>query len=188
LIREVGQLCFERGLRTLDKASTQFAQPYGALARTMLEYAFAGFKTQIEPVERPIALLEFVHYAQALQVVLEAAGIRRELAHAGVQRILAGVAERRVAKVMGQRNRFDEVFVQAQRARQRAGDLRHFETVGEARAKQIAFMVDENLGLVLEPPKGTGVDDAIAVTLELGTACRWRLCVAAPAAQPGICC
>jgi hypothetical protein len=48
-----------------------------------------------------------------LQVVLEAA----VPFHALVQGILAGVAERRVAEVVGQRNGLDEVFVQCQRAR-----------------------------------------------------------------------
>ena len=38
------------------------------------------------------------------------------LAHAGVQRILPGVAERRVAEIVRQRDGFDQVLVQLQRA------------------------------------------------------------------------
>ena len=46
--------------------------------------------------------------SQRLQVVLEAA----ELAHALVERVLAGMAERRVAEVVGEADRLDEVLVQ----------------------------------------------------------------------------
>ena len=58
----------------------------------MFQDAFAGFKAQVEAVECGVAFFKFVHHAQALQVVLEAA-IR---GHAFVQRVLTGVAERRV--------------------------------------------------------------------------------------------
>jgi len=37
--------------------------------------------------------------------------------------------------------------------------------VGQSCAVQVAFVIDENLGLVYEAPKRCGVNDAIAVTL-----------------------
>ena len=40
-----------------------------------------------------------------------------------------------------------------------------FEGVGEARAIVVAFVVDEDLGLVFEPAEGGRVDDAVAVAL-----------------------
>jgi hypothetical protein len=84
------------------------------------------------------------------------------------QRILPGVAERRVAEVVRQRHRFHQVFVQVQQAGDGAGDLRHFEAVGEAGAKQVAFVVDEHLGLVFQPPERGGMNDAVTVALEFG--------------------
>jgi Holliday junction resolvasome RuvABC endonuclease subunit len=38
--------------------------------------------------------------------------------------------------------------------------------VGHARAEQVAFMVQENLGFVDQAPKGRGMDDAVAVALK----------------------
>jgi hypothetical protein len=38
--------------------------------------------------------------------------------------------------------------------------------MGEARPVVVALVVDENLGLVLQPPEGGGMDDAVAVALE----------------------
>ena len=66
----------------------------------MLEDAFARLEHQVEAVEGAVALFQQIDDAQALQVVLEAA----VLLHAVVQRILAGMAEGRVAEVVGQRD------------------------------------------------------------------------------------
>src|SRR3546814_21051002 len=52
-----------------------------------------------------------------------------------------------------------------QRARQAAGDLRHFQRVAEARAVIVAFVIDEDLRLVFQSPERVGVDDAVAVAL-----------------------
>ena len=72
----------------------------------------------------------------------------------GIERALAGMAEGRMAEIVGKRQRLGQVLVDAKRARDRAGDLRHFEAVGEARAVMIALVIDEDLGLVVEPPEG----------------------------------
>ena len=58
------------------------------------------------------------------------------------------------------------VSFSAERGGDRAGDLRHFHGVGEAGAVQVAFVIDEHLGLVDQAPEGVGMDDAIAVALE----------------------
>jgi hypothetical protein len=73
------------------------------------------------------------------------------------------------------------IFVQAQVARQRAADLRHLQAVGQPGAEQIALVVEEHLGLVLEPAEGRGVDDAVAVALELAARGVRRLGITAPA-------
>ena len=56
------------------------------------------------------------------------------------ERVLARVAERRVAEVVREADGLDEVLVQAQRARDRARDLRDLERVREPRAIQVALV------------------------------------------------
>ena len=84
-----------------------------------------------------------------------------------MQRILPGMTEWRVAEVVRQRNGLDQVFVELQVARDRPRDLRDLQAMRQARAKQVAFVVDEDLRLVFEPAKRGRVNDAVAVALEL---------------------
>ena len=63
---------------------------------------------EVEPVELGIALLELGEDAQGLGVVVEAA-VRL---HRRVQRLLAGMAERRVAEIVGERHRLAEILVE----------------------------------------------------------------------------
>ena len=88
------------------------------------------------------------------------------LAQRGVERVLAGVAEGRVAEVVAEPDRLGQVLVQAQRAGHRAGDPAGLERVGEPGPVVVALGGDEDLGLVLEPAEGLGVDDPVAVALE----------------------
>src|SRR3981081_4161653 len=85
---------------------------------------------------------------------------------AEVERPLAGMPERRMAEVMGQRQGFGEVFVQAQLARQRARNLCDFQGVGQPGAVMIAFVEHEYLGLMLQPAKSGGMDHAVAIAPE----------------------
>ena len=71
-----------------------------------------------------------------------------------------------MAEVVGERQRLGQILVEAERAGDRAGDLRHFQRVRQARAEMVALVVDEDLRLVLQPAKGVGMDDAVAVALE----------------------
>ena len=130
----------------------------------VLEDTLARFKTEVEPVIQRVALLQMVHHAQALQVVLKPA-MRR---HAFVERILPGVAKRGVAEVVCQRYRLHQIFIQSERAGGRAAQLGHFQRVREARAKQVALVVEEHLRFVHQPAKSGGMDNAITVALELG--------------------
>lgn len=116
-------------------------------------------------------LLEFVDHDEALQIVFEAP----MLAHAFVERVLAGVAKRRVAEVVRERDGFDEVFVDAQIARHGPRNLRDFQAVREPCTKQVALVIDEHLRLVFEAPKRGGVNDAVPVALKLGARGRGRL-------------
>ena len=137
----------------------------------MLENAFAGLERQVQAVELRVALFQLVHHAQALQVVLKTA----EGGHAVIQRILPGMAKRRVTQVMRQRDGFDQVFVQPQRARDGAAQLRHLQRMRQPGAKQVAFVVQEHLRLVDQAPKRRAVHDAVAVALVVGARGRRRL-------------
>jgi hypothetical protein len=164
LVGEVGDLRLDRRLRAGEKSFAERAQAACVLHRAVLEDAFARLEREVEAVEAAVTFFKHVDDPQRLQVVFEAA-VR---SHALVQRILARVPERRVTEVVRERNGFDEIFVDAQIAGDAACDLRDLEGVGEARAEQIAFVVHEDLGLVLEPAERRTVDDAIAIPLELG--------------------
>ena len=78
-------------------------------------------------------------------------------------------------EVVGQRDRLDQVFVQPQRPRDRAPQLRHLQRMRQARAEQVAFVVQEHLGLVDQAPEGRRMDDAVAIALEVGARGRRRL-------------
>ena len=125
----------------------------------MLDQALERLPGEVEPVEARIFLFERGDHAQRLGVVVEAAGA----AHRGIERALAGMTERRMAEIVGQRQRLGEVLVDPKRAGDGAGDLRDFETMGEAGAVMIALVIDEHLGLIVEPAEGGRMQDAVAV-------------------------
>ena len=177
LVGEIRELRLETGLLPLEKAFADIAQFARFRNRAVLEDALAALEGEVQAGELRIALLEFIDRAQRLQVVLEAA----VLAHALVERVLARMPEGRVAQVVRQRDGFGQCLVQIQRARHRAADLRHLDRMSHARAIQIAFVIDEHLGLVGQATKSVGMDDAIAVALEFPAVFRRRLRKAAPA-------
>ena len=115
-------------------------------------------------VEAAAVALQHLDHPQRVLVVLEAAAAA--LAQGRVERLLAGVAEGRVAEVVAEPDRLGQVLVEAERAGDGASDPAGLQRVGEAGAVVVALGRDEDLGLVLEPPEGLGVDDAVAVALE----------------------
>ena len=172
LIGQVAQLRLQARLRALDEAQAYSArlalqQAFGVAARAVFENAFARLEAEVEPVVGRVALFEPVDHAQALQVVLEARMRWVGGAQAVVERVLAGMAEWRVAQVMRQRDGFDQIFIQPEFAGDRAAELGHFERMGQPGAKQVALVVQEDLGLVDQAPERRAVDDAVAVALEL---------------------
>jgi hypothetical protein len=88
------------------------------------------------------------------------------LTHAIVQSVLPRMAKWRMAQIMGEGNRFDQILVQLQVTGNGAPDLRYFEAMRQARAKQVAFVIDENLGFIFEPTESCRMDDPVAVALE----------------------
>ena len=125
----------------------------------VLDQPFQRLPGQVQAVELRIAPLQHGHHAQGLGVVVEAA----ERGEAGVERTLAGMAERRMAEIVGERQRLGQVLVEAERAGERARDLGHLERMGEPRAVMVALVEHEDLGLVLEAAERGRVNDAVAV-------------------------
>src|ERR1700677_1458323 len=76
------------------------------------------------------------------------------------------MAERRMGEVVGQRQRFGEVFVEPEHPGQGAGNLGHLKRMRQPGAVMIAFVEYEDLGLVFEPPKRRSVNDTVAVAAE----------------------
>src|SRR5207237_8749856 len=87
----------------------------------VLDDTLQRFPGQVESVEFGIAMFQRCDDAQALRVMVESAiGFETP-----IQRTLAGVAERRMAEIVGTRQRFSEVIVAAELPGQRASDRRH---------------------------------------------------------------
>ena len=121
----------------------------------------AHLERQVQAGKVRIALFEFVHAAEAEEVVVEAAVFLEAL----VQRNLARVAERRVPDVVGEGNGFGQVFVQAQSASDGAGQLSDFERMSEPRSVVVVDGGDEHLGLAGHAAERGAVDDAFAIAL-----------------------
>ena len=128
----------------------------------MLDDAFTDFEGQIQSAKRGVPEFEIFDDAERVQVVIEGQSV---LAHGGVESFFSGVAEGRMADVVHQGKRFDEIGVESELRGDGAGDLRDFDRVGQAVAEVIGVAAGENLGLGFQTAEGAGMNDAIAVTL-----------------------
>ena len=80
-----------------------------------------------------------------------------------------------MAQIVGERDGLGEVGIQPQRRRHRSRDLRHLQRVGEPGAEVVALVGDEDLGLLLQPSESRGMDDAVAVAVEVRARAAARL-------------
>src|SRR5690606_35272456 len=78
----------------------------------------------------------------------------------------AGVAERRVAKVMGKAQGLGQILVKAERAGHRPADLGDLDRMGQTDPEMVAVGSDEHLRLMPQAAKGHRMDNAVAVALE----------------------
>ena len=170
-------------LRALEEAFTEIPEKHGVVFRTVFQDAFPCFEHQVETGEIGVFRFQLVDHAQRLQIVLEAAVV----AHAGIQRVLPGVSERCVAQVVCKTDGLGERLVELQGDSHRTADLGNLERVRQARAIQVALVIDEHLGLVDEPPECGGVDDTVPVALVLPPVPCLRLGVT-PALRPRLRC
>ena len=128
----------------------------------MLRQPLERLPREIQTVERQVLAFERRDEADRLRVVIEAA----EGPHRDVERPFAGMSERRMAEVVGKRNRLGQIFIEAELPGDRARDLRHLERVGQPRAVVIALVRQKDLRLVGQTPKGGRMQHAVAVALE----------------------
>ena len=68
--------------------------------------------------------------------------------HRLFQATLPGMAERRMAQIMGQTKRLGQILVQTQRSRDGAPNLGHLNAVRQADPKMVSIRRDKDLGLV----------------------------------------
>ncbi len=130
----------------------------------MLDDAFADFEGEVQSAEGGVALLEIFHDAQGVQIVIEVEAV---FAHGCIESFFAGVAERGMADVVDKSQRLGEIDVEAECSGDGARDLRDFERVGEAVAEMVGITAGEDLSFRFQAAEGTGMDDAVAVTLEI---------------------
>ena len=168
LIGPIRQLGFQPRLPPLEKVPAQVPQRPGALGRAMLQDSLARLEGQVQPAECRVPVLQTIHHAQRLEIVLEAS----ERLHALIERILSRVTERRVTEIVGEADRLGQVFIESHGSRHRPGNLRHLERMGQPGSVMVALVIDEHLCLVEETPKRRGMDDPVPVPLELGAMAR----------------
>jgi len=133
----------------------------------VLDQALEGFPREVQPVEKGIAALEPRDDAKRLGIVVEPAmGL-----HEAIEFALAGMAEGRVAEIMGKRQGLGQILIEPERSCDRARHLGDLKRMAEPRPVVIAIVVNEYLGFVLQPAEGRGVNDAVAIASE-GAA--WR--------------
>ena len=106
----------------------------------VVEYAHSRLVAEVQP---PPVALEYVHDAQALLIVLEAAGIY------AVERPLPCVAEGRMPQIVAQRDGLRQILVQLQRPRHGAGKAADLQRVRESGAVMVALGLQKDLSLVL---------------------------------------
>lgn len=123
--------------------------------------ALQGFPGQVEPVKFRVSRLIMGHNAQCLAIMIKPAKGFHHLR----QGLLAGMTERRMPQIVGQSQRFRQIFVKPQCTRDGTGDLGHFQAVCQPGPVMVPLVIDEHLCLMLEAAKGGGMDDPVPVPL-----------------------
>ena len=77
------------------------------------------------------------------------------------------MAKGRVAKIMGEGQRFRQILIQPQGPRQCPRDLCNLNGMCQAGAKMVAFMGDKNLRFMSEAAESGGMDNAVPVALKI---------------------
>ena len=165
-VGEVDELGFE-GRELAEEVFGELGMGFGGVVAGVLDDAFADAEGQVEAAEGGVALLKPGNDAQGVQVVVKCQVVCLQ---AAVEGLLAGVAEGRMADVVGQGEGLGQFDIEAERAGEGAGDLGDLKGVGEAAAEMVGGRVrraaGEDLGLAGETTEGAGVQDASRVAGE----------------------
>ena len=163
LVGQVDDLSFERGplARTIFIELRKFSA--FEVAR-VFDDSFAHLKSQIQTGKTGISLLEVLHDAQRMKIVIESVA---ELLHLAVKLFFSGMRKGRMADIVREGQRLGQVFIQSERRCDRPGDLRDLDRMRKPVAEMVVQAGGEDLRLVLQTAKCAGVDDAIAVALEI---------------------
>src|SRR5690348_7973315 len=100
----------------------------------MLGQSLERLPAGVEPVEIGIWRLEPGHQANAVGIVVEPAGVRQR----GLERAFPGMAERRMAEVVGEAQGLGQILVEAKRSRDGPTDLGDLDAVREPDPEMIA--------------------------------------------------
>jgi hypothetical protein len=136
----------------------------------VLDDALAHLERKVQPGMRDVTPLKAFHDSQRVQVVVEAQSV---LLHKGIQRLFAGMSEWRMADVVNQGKRLDQVLIEMQRSGDRPRNLCNFDGMRQPVAEVIGEPLRENLCFVFKPPKRPRVNDAVTVALEIITVRMW---------------
>ena len=148
-VGEIDGLGFERGL--------------GFGARQGVK-TLADFVGEVEAIKFGVFDLELFDDAEALVAPTKTTGVLHEL----VEGVLDGMSEGGMAEISGEGDGLGEVFVEAEGAAERAGEVGDLDGVGEAGTDVVAGTVQWDLGFVFEATKSGAVNDALAVSLKFG--------------------
>ncbi len=162
-VGQINELRLERGA-LVEQILGEFGMLVGIVIARVLDDALAHFEGQIEAAKRGVAQLEVFDDAQGVQVVVEEKTV---LAHGGVEGFFSGVTEGRMTKVVDEGESLDQIGVEREFSGDGARDLRDFDGVGEAVAEMIGVAAREDLSFGFEAAEGTGMNDAVAVALEV---------------------
>src|SRR3989338_9988614 len=89
--------------------------------------------------------------------------------HKDIEFILSRMSECRMPYIMRKRERFRQCFIQSQSSCYCARNVTDFNGMRKPGPVVIAFMIQENLCLILETAKGCRVDNAVTVSLKIRT-------------------
>ena len=129
--------------------SVLIAAVWAGQRAVVLHKAFQHLPGQVQAIKARIFALNRGDHTQALGVVIKAAivlGCSR-------QRPFPGMAERRMAEIMRQGQRFGEILIQPQLPGNGTGDLRHLNRVSEPRPVMISLVIEEHLRFVCQTPE-----------------------------------
>src|SRR5215211_6478886 len=137
---------------------------------------------EIKAIDIRISTLQGGDDPQCLRVVIETS----VPGETDIERPFSGMPEGGMSKVVRERERFGQIFIQPEGSSQRTRDLSDLQRMSEPGAEMVAFVKNEHLRLMLEPAKGCGMDDAVAIAAKIVARRVGRLGMHASAALTGM--